>query len=266
MIDSESLLVHAQSARHAFSISQGSREQEGWVEQRRGAKTVRKDGRKTQRGRVVPALVHGVVGSACVLRRELSYCAERPLSVRITVIHVVRGRLHIGEGLFACVFVGIAGFVDTVGTCTCRRPAMAYLRILKLLGWLQIRFFTGPKDMMGEGLSTEKVDCMCLMLPGRAFWLVSQCRSFSSASRRILSVDWLRLKPGASSSWMLLQHSSKVSGHAQEAADRGGTHLPFSLSSLSLMYLEQALSDSTMRFWRRQSLQLRFSSRWPCLR
>lgn len=127
-------------------------------------------------------------------------------------------------------------------------------------------FFTGPEDMMGEGLSMEKVDCMHLMVPGRAFWLVSQCRSFSSASRLILSVDSLRLKPGASSSWMLLRHSSKVSGRAQEAADGGGTHLPFSLSSLSLMHLERALSDSTMRFWRRQSLQLRFLSRWPCLR
>ncbi len=144
--------MHAQSARHAFSISQGSREREGWVEQHRGAEIVRKDGRKTQRGRVVPALVHRVVGSACVLRWELSYCAERPLSVRITVIHVVRGRLHIGKGLFARVFVRIAGFVDTVGTRTRRWPAMAHLRILKLLGWLQIRFFHWARGHDGRGV------------------------------------------------------------------------------------------------------------------
>ena len=50
------------------------------------------------------------------------------------------------------------------------------------------------------------------------------------------------------------------------------THLPFSLSSLSLMHfdsflksrLDFALSLSTMRFWRCHSLQLKFSSRWPC--
>ena len=52
------------------------------------------------------------------------------------------------------------------------------------------------------------------------------------------------------------------------------THLPFSLSSLSLMHfdsflksrLDFALSLSTMRFWRCHSLQLRFSRRWPCSR
>ena len=53
-----------------------------------------------------------------------------------------------------------------------------------------------------------------------------------------------------------------------------GTHRPFSLSSLSLMHFESflksrldfALSVSTMRFWRCHSLQLKFSSRWPCSR
>ena len=52
------------------------------------------------------------------------------------------------------------------------------------------------------------------------------------------------------------------------------THLPFSLSSLSHMHFESflksrfdfALSVSTMRFWRCQSLQLIFSRRWPCSR
>ena len=52
------------------------------------------------------------------------------------------------------------------------------------------------------------------------------------------------------------------------------TCLPFSLSSLSPMCLEsllnsrleRALSESTIRFWRCHSLQLRFSSLWPCSR
>lgn len=52
------------------------------------------------------------------------------------------------------------------------------------------------------------------------------------------------------------------------------TDLPLSLSSRSPMCFESflnslrdlALSLSTMRFWRCQSLQLRFSSLWPCSR
>lgn len=52
------------------------------------------------------------------------------------------------------------------------------------------------------------------------------------------------------------------------------TCLPFSLSSLSPICLEsllnsrleRALSESTIRFWRCHSLQLRFSSLWPCSR
>jgi hypothetical protein len=52
------------------------------------------------------------------------------------------------------------------------------------------------------------------------------------------------------------------------------TNLPFSLSSLSPIYLESflnsrldfALSESTIKFCKCQSLQLKFSSLWPCSR
>jgi hypothetical protein len=59
----------------------------------------------------------------------------------------------------------------------------------------------------------------------------------------------------------------RVQGIADEI--KGVTYLPFSLSSLSPMILESflnsrldlALSESTMRFWRCHSRQLKFSRR-----
>jgi hypothetical protein len=56
----------------------------------------------------------------------------------------------------------------------------------------------------GMGVSTLKVNCIRLMVPGLAFWLASRLRSRSTARWRSRSVEWFRLKSGASSSSMLL--------------------------------------------------------------
>lgn len=62
------------------------------------------------------------------------------------------------------------------------------------------------------GVSTLKVNCIRLIVPGRAFWEASRERSRSTARWRIRSVEALRLKSGASRDSMALNYEIRVEG------------------------------------------------------
>ena len=77
---------------------------------------------------------------------------------------------------------------------------------------LRSGFCTGTAEAVDVGWSTEKVNCMRLIVPGRPLRLASRERSFSAARCLMMSVEWLRLKPGASNSSMLLEHAKRNEG------------------------------------------------------
>jgi len=72
------------------------------------------------------------------------------------------------------------------------------------LSELDGRLGIGLLNGTGIGWSTLNVNCIRVIVPGLLLRLASRLRSFSKARCLINSVEWLRLKPGASSSSMLL--------------------------------------------------------------
>jgi hypothetical protein len=98
----------------------------------------------------------------------------------------------------------------TESSCpACARTAAALVRLVNSADGLVSGFF---RSVLGGAWcacwSTLKVNCMRLIVPGCALWLASRLRSFSTARCRIKSLEWLRLKSGASSSSILL-HADK---------------------------------------------------------
>ena len=112
--------------------------------------------------------------------------------------------------------VGVAGAASpsamTESSCpACARAAAALVRLVNSADGLVSGFFTGVVEGAWCACwSTLKVNCMRLIVPGCAFLLASRLRSFSTARCRIISVEWLRLKSGASSSSILLQTGTEV--------------------------------------------------------
>ena len=69
---------------------------------------------------------------------------------------------------------------------------------------------------------------MRLIVPGAVCRFASRVRSFSAARWRMMSVEWLRLKPGASSSSMLLRWRRGAEGgiRVKGLGGGGGKHEP----------------------------------------
>lgn len=83
-------------------------------------------------------------------------------------------------------------------------------------------FWTGAAEAARVGWSTEKVSRIRLMVPGRPLILVSWEHSFSAARFQMMSVEWLRLVPGASSSSILLEKTYKPT--KKKIHERGGAY------------------------------------------